>query len=51
MAVLEAFIVDNIAAAMAVGSPAAARSCEGEAVEEGLGSSVGTGDTVSVGTC
>lgn len=48
MAALEAFIVDSIAAAMAVGSPGAVDSCEGEAVE-GLDDPVGSGDRASAG--
>lgn len=51
MAVFEAFIVDSISAAMVVGSSAAASLCEGEVEEEGSGSSLGTDDAVSVGTC
>lgn len=58
MAVFEAFIVDSIAAVTAVCSSAAAvsvcvaaSSCEGDVVEEGSGSSVGTDVAVSVGTC
>lgn len=49
MAALEAFIVDSIAAAMAVGSPVAVDSCEGEAVEEGLDDPVRSGDRASAG--
>jgi hypothetical protein len=48
MAAPEAFIVDSIAAAMAVCSSAAAGSCEGELVEEGLGNAVGRGARASM---